>query len=171
MDRIVKPSYCGVIGTGLLTLASLLIGANHASAHRGDKIIPIYEITDDMLELIDLKDGRIEEWEDFFEPSLTTLDFFAYTSIATREILPYDPSDFDFRIWLGWNGTHDRLYLSIQAADDYYQIREKAHHPEDSLQLRVDGDHSGGRYRFFRDRDTGTAWVLRKHIWPRLLLV
>ncbi len=115
MKRIMKPNPCTAIGICFLTVAPLLVGFNNASAHRGDRVIPIYEITDDMLDLIDLKDGRIDEWEELFEPSLTTLDFFAYTSITTREIVPYDPSDLDFRIWLGWNVTHGRLYLSIQA--------------------------------------------------------
>ena len=132
-----------------LIVVSLIAGSTAALAHQGDRIVPIYEITDDMLELIDLKDGRIDEWEDFFEPSLTTLDFFAYTSVTTREIVPYDPSDLDFRIWLGWNATHDRLYLSFQAADDVYKIREKINQTQDGLELRVDGDHSGGEYRFF----------------------
>ena len=118
----------------------------NAEAHQGDRIFPIYEITDDMLQLIDLKDGRIDEWEELFEPSLTTLDF---TASSDRVIAPFDPSDIDFRIWLGWNGTHSRVYVAIQAADDSYMVRVKFPQVEDYLSLNVDGDHSGGRYQFF----------------------
>ena len=63
-----KASPCGAIGISLLTLGSLLIGSLNASAHQGDRIFPVFEITDDMLELIDVKDGRIEEWEELWEP-------------------------------------------------------------------------------------------------------
>ena len=141
---LVMPMACTCV-----IVASLLGWSTNAGAHQGDRIFPIFEITDDVLKLIDLKDGSIDEWEELFEPSLTTLDFFAFSSSPNREILPYDPFDFDFRIWLGWNGTHDRLYLSIQVADDFYMVREEILHIQDSLELSVDGDHSGGPYRFF----------------------
>ena len=137
--------------TGLMVV-SQIAGSTAAWAHQGDRIIPIYEITDEMLELIDFNDGMIQEWDDLFEPSLGTLDFTAYTSdekTNDREIVSYDPSDLDFRIWLGWNAMHDRLFVSIQAADDYHAIREKFTQPQDGLQFSIDGDHSGGQYVFF----------------------
>ena len=147
-------------------VVSLISCSTAAIAHQGDRIIPIYEITDDMLELIDLKDGRIDEWEELFEPSLTTLDF---TASSDRVIAPFDPSDIDFRIWLGWNGTHNRVNVGLQAADDSYMVRVKFPQGEDYLSLNVDGDHSGGRYQFFsgpRYRDSfGHA---QKYIAPSL---
>ena len=127
-------------------VVSLIFCSTAAIAHQGDRIFPIYEIPDDVLELIDLKDGRIDEWEELFEPSLTTLDF---TASSDRVIAPFDPSDIDFRIWLGWNGTHSRVYVAIQAADDSYMVRVKFPQLEDWLSLYVDGDHSGGTYKFF----------------------
>ena len=58
-----------------LMVVSLIAGSTPALAHQGERIYPIFEITDDMLELIDLEDGRIDEWEELFEPSITILDF------------------------------------------------------------------------------------------------
>ena len=120
-------------------------------AHQGDRIFPIYEITDDMLQAFDVQDGSILEWEELFEPSLTTLDFFSYTvdwENSKREEIAFDPSDFDLRVWIGWNATHSRLYVSLQAADDHYAVREKWNQQQDMLEFRLDGDHSGGPYSF-----------------------
>ena len=113
-------------------------------AHLGDRVIPIFEITDEQLALIDIEDGSINEWEDFGEPSLTTLDFLRF-GYPGGEDLDHDPSDFDFRIWLGWNGTHNRIYGSIQAADDSYRGFDDAIRV-DGLHFMVDGNHSGGDY-------------------------
>ena len=120
-------------------------------AHQGDRIFPIYEITDDMLQAFDVQDGTILEWEELFEPSLTTLDFFSYTvdwETSKREEISFDLSDFDLRVWIGWNATHSRLYVSLQAADDHYAVREKWNQQQDMLEFMVDGDHSGGPYSF-----------------------
>ena len=159
MDRIMKQRPCLAIGISLQILTSLLIGLNHASAHQGDRIFPIFEITDDMLELIDLDDGSIDEWEALIEPSLTTLDFTRNIfdrSTLNSETVAYDPSDLDFRVWLGWNDTHSRLYVSGQFADDVH-VRERRKGTEalDGLYLDVDGDHSGGEYRFFSGPRSG----------------
>lgn len=129
----------------------VLLGSFHAFAHRGDRVIPIFEITDDMVELIDVKDGRIEEWEELWEPSLTTLDFTREISnhrTLNSEIAANDPSDLDFRIWVGWNDTHNRLYVSGQFADDIHVREITSRHAMDSMFFYVHGDHSGGQYNF-----------------------
>ena len=118
-------------------------------AHKGDRIIPIFEITNEQLELIDLEDGSIDEWEDFGEPSLTTLDFSRF-SYPDGEDFDHDLSDFDFRIWLGWNATHSRIYGSIQAADDSYRGFDDASRVDGPL-FYLDGDHSGGEYAYLEE--------------------
>ena len=149
-----KASPCGAIGISLLTLGSPLIGSLNAPAHQGDRIYPVFEITDDMLELIDVKDGRIGEWEELWEPSLTTLDFTREVSdrgtgsTSETEAVPNDPSDFDFRMWMGWNDTHNRLYVSAQVADDIHVRERTGNHSLDYMYFHVDGDHSGGQYNF-----------------------
>ena len=89
-------------------VGATLLFSRPVQGHQGDRLIPIFEITDSMLEQVDFEDGSVDEWEDFSEATLTTLDF------AER----FDPAEFDFRMWLGWNATRQRIYLSILAADD-----------------------------------------------------
>ena len=141
-----------LLGFFCIIQISLLLGSFHASAHRGDRVIPIYEITDDMLEFIDLDDGSIDEWDELFEPTLTTLDFTRQIldrNTLNRETVAYDPADLDFRIWLGWNDTHNRLYVSGQFADEVHVRERKSFEELDCLYWHVDGDHSGGPYQFF----------------------
>ena len=128
---------------------SLLLGAPRSFAHQGERIYPFYEITDYMLELIDLEDGSIEEWEELFGPSLTTLDFtrkILDRNTLDREIVSYDPSDLDFRIWLAWNDKHDRLYVSGQFADDIHVRKGSVSQAPDYIYFHVDGGHTGGQY-------------------------
>ena len=53
----------------------LCIWASVASAHIGTRVFPFYELTDEMLERIDIHDGSVEEWYQVGEPSMTLLDF------------------------------------------------------------------------------------------------
>ena len=53
----------------------VLIMAGVAEAHSGNRVYPFYELTDEMLEKIDLHDGLIDEWYEIGEPSMTLLDF------------------------------------------------------------------------------------------------
>ena len=116
-------------------------------AHVGDWIVPVFEITDEQLGRIDLEDGSILEWEDLGEPSLTTRDFSRF-GFPGEENLGHDYADLDFRIWLGWNAARNRIYGSIQAADDSYRGFDDARRV-DGLQFYLDGDHSGGQYAYF----------------------
>ena len=133
-----------------LMVVSLIAASTAALAHQGERIFPIYEITDEMLELIDLDDGSIDEWEALFEPSVRALDFvrsIRNRSTLKKRIEAYDPSDLDFRVWLGWNGTHNRLYVSGQFVDDIHVREGTRRHAPDYISLNVDGDHTGGQYR------------------------
>lgn len=123
-------------------LASGLIFSGQVHGHFGDRIIPILEITDEMLAQIEL-DGLIDEWPEVYgEPTLTPLDFtFFYPQ--------YDPADLDFRIWLGWHDATDRIYVGAVFFDDAYwtdykEVDSRGWWDEDSMQLEIDGDHSGG---------------------------
>ena len=132
-----------------LSIPVMILVSFPVQAHKGDRIVPIHEITDEQLALIDIEDGSIYEWEDFGEPSLTTLDF-SRLSLPDVEDLDHDFSDFDFRIWLGWNATHSRIYGSIQVADDAYRGFDDAVRA-DGLLFYLDGDHSGGEYAFLEE--------------------
>ena len=135
--------------------AILLIGAiaffrpDPVPGHSGDRLYPFYEITDEAA--IDVTDGSIEDWEELFgEPSLTSLDFTGFTSFqGDGESMGYNPSDLDFRIWLGWNGASGRIYAGAICIDDVY-VGEGEKSPnylersgEDHVAIHIDGDHDG----------------------------
>lgn len=152
---------------GIFLIAGLLVGMDGiAWAHVGERVIPIYQLSDEDLAQIDLKDGSTEDWENILgEPSLTTLDFGINFNIGDG--VTYDPSDLDFRIWLGWNQSTSRIYVAMEAADNVYvnQFRGRKvdgiHNGSDNIALRIDGDHSGGKYQFFREEfDTKEEWYL-----------
>ena len=117
-----------------------------AGAHVGDRIFPVYELTDEMLEEIRLDDGLVDEWMDLFgEPSMTLLDFKEENAQSVR-----DPSDLDFRIWLAWHDEPARFYVAFVASDDVYKNtydydeRPGGMFWNDSIEVGIDGDHSGG---------------------------
>ena len=81
------------------------------------------------------------------EPTLTLLDFDLRSSYT--QVTSYDPSNLDFRIWLGWS-RDGKIHFAGQFADDaYYNEYDPTYLPfsfYDSISLMVDGDHSGGEY-------------------------
>ena len=126
----------------------VLIMAGVAEAHSGNRVYPFYELTDEMLEKIDLHDGLIDEWYEIGEPSMTLLDF-----KTVRNFIPPDPSNLDFRIWLAWHDESDRIFAAFIVTDDEYKnthdwsaesiSRWINYH--DSIILVLDADHSGGK--------------------------
>ena len=141
MKRILMPTF--VVG--------LLLGlVSHTYAHIGDRLYPIFELTDADLEAIDLHDGSTGNWLDIVgEPTLTAIEFSAHTALE-----PYDPADMDFRIWLAWHDGTNRIYVAMEQADDIYinmfdsNIFEQSGMSgyDSSIRLSLDGDHSGGAY-------------------------
>ena len=127
-----------------LVLLWLAISAGlsaRAGAHGGDRLFPIPELTDEMLEQIQLDDGSVAEWFDLVdEPTMSLVDFRWYGHIP-------DPSDLDFRIWLAWHDEPDRLYVAFTASDDAHIIYDEDTEyslGDPELILAIDGDHSGG---------------------------
>ena len=134
----------------LLPTVALLMGAMLPSfAHVGDRILPVYEITEDAAALVDLMDGQVDEWELMGPPTATGLDFVAQDN-GVFERLAFEPSDLDFRIWLGWSASPPRIYAAIIRIDDRYvnewgedpPDQPMAHH--DAFRILIDADHSGG---------------------------
>ena len=127
-----------------LSLAGFL---SVADAQPADRIYPIVELTDRDVAEIDVTDGSVEDWESIVgEPTLTPLDF------PEPFFSSYDPSDMDFRIWLGWHDATDRIFFAMERVDDVYVnefdredefLRIMIFH-DSSVSFAVDGDHSGG---------------------------
>ncbi len=138
---------------GLLVGSALWAGLPaRAEAHVGSRVFPVPELTDEMLEQIQLDGYVYEEWFDQIgEPALTSVDFLN----TGKE--PHDPADLDFRIWLAWHDEPARLYVAFVAADDSYwntfswegsgtpgNMMAGYRGGNDGIALGVDGDHSGG---------------------------
>ena len=135
---------------GLVAMGLILGLASGASAHIGDRIYPIFELSEADLADIDLRDADITDWEDVLgDASLVTTDFFQ--DPHTGEGAPYDPADLDYRIWLGWNGNLGTIWMGMERIDNIY-INEYAGGnlnslwQHDSIELMLDGDHTGGDY-------------------------
>ena len=123
-------------------------------AQWSDRLYPIRELTDEMRASIDLKDGSVGDWEEVLgEPTLTPLDF------ATPPWSPeYDPSSFDFRIWLAWHDSGNHLFVAAEIVDDIHVGMWPDNPPdwapadrppnwvpaEGTVFFSVDGDRSGG---------------------------
>ena len=127
-------------------LLCVSMASNPSQAHSGDKVYMIPEITDEMMQEIDL-DGFCQEWEDLLgDRLLTPFDFGAYE--------PKDPSDLDFGMWLGWNDTNDRLYVAALFIDDQHVEVQEFSGPSpwecwgkcDYMHFSIDGDHSGEQW-------------------------
>ena len=153
-----------------LWIALLHIGTPTVYARDvGDRLYPIIEITDRQLEAFDLTDGSLEEWKTYLSASvLNRLDFedfgYLYGSAKRLESSLPDPNDLDFQFWLGWNQSTKRLYVAAERFDNVhlnaYEGRNENWYESgeldpiwayDSLELLVDGDHSGGEYGFHPD--------------------
>ncbi len=125
-------------------LIALLIWTAVASAHSGDRLYPIYELTDEMLGTIDLHDGLIDEWYEIGEPSMTLLDF-----QTLGNLIPPEPSNLDFRIWLAWHDESNRIYAAFIIIDDEYNNTHNYTEDNnasvllfDSVLFNIDADHS-----------------------------
>ena len=58
-----------------------------------------------------------------------------------------DPEDFDARCMVGWNREANRIYVAVQIADDVFHNRRvdpTRHEGDDSVNIIIDADHSGG---------------------------
>jgi len=101
-------------------------------------VYPIVELADGDVELIDVRDGSVDDWLAVFgAPTLTSAEFnqFEYA------FPPIGPSELSFRVWLAWHAGTSRIYGAVERTDD-----EHVPGTESRLDFLVDGDHSGGRF-------------------------
>lgn len=124
-----------------LTAVALVITAltGSGSAHLGKIVYPIYEIPTS--DLPDLHDGTLEDWEEALpNASLSQNDFIRDNSGIPGTI---DAADLAFRVFLAWHNASQKIYVAVERLDDVYL--------NEGMQLKIDGDHSGGQYWFFED--------------------
>ena len=88
-----------LVGSGLWACLSA-----QAEAHAGSRVFPVPELTDEMLEQIQLHDGSVEEWFDRIgEPTMTLQDFAVEGGGEAHAIRRISTSA------SGWPGTMSRL--------------------------------------------------------------
>ena len=131
-----------------LVVIAVLADALPSAAHVGDRVYPIVFLSDETLAYLDLEDMNVEDWVDAVgEPTLTPLDF----TLMSNSMTSYDqldPSNLDFRIWLGWS-RDGKIHAAAEFADDIYrQDNRPSFYFSDSIALLVDGDHSGGQFHY-----------------------
>ena len=141
----------------------LLTGAS-LEAQFQDRLYPFVELTDEMRDRIDLKDGSVDDWlEVLGEPTLTPLDFFTLPFGSG-----YDPSSFDFRVWLAWHHGGNHLFVAAEMVDDFahkhssdrFTIEPGLSGGDLTVVFGVDGDRSGGNLRI--DNATGLAYPMQQ---------
>ena len=130
-------------------IAAILGTSVSSEAQFSDRLYPVFELTDEMRKKIDVKDGSVEDWlEVFGEPTLTPLDF-----LTAPWASKYDPSSFDFRVWLAWHHSGNHLFVAAEMVDDFvyapstvrnFVSGQGVSQADLFVWFFVDGDKSGG---------------------------
>ena len=104
--------------------------------------------------LVPVIDGDLRDWEVVggSYPILTG----QFHDLISPEVEASDSDDFSARLMVGWNKTVNRLYIAAQVRDDIHQIDRPAGSAtvlfqDDSMELFVDADHSGGQFANFTE--------------------
>ena len=140
----------------MLTLVVISTGVAPVAGHVGDRLYPISYLSEETLAALDQDDASVEDWEEAVgEPALTPFDFdLASYGPSVTSYDQYDPSNLDFRIWLGWS-RDGKIHVAGQFADNVYYNEYSSGLTNsfslyDHILLMVDGDHSGGQFFFNR---------------------
>jgi len=132
-----------------LTAVALMITvlAGTGNAHLGKIVYPIYEIPTS--DLPDLHDGTLEDWEAVLPNA--SMDHNYFTRDNNYGPGGIDPGDLAFRVFLAWHSASQRIYMAVERLDDVYMEYGEGsmQHGEGAIQLKIDGDHSGGQFWFF----------------------
>ena len=156
-----------------LTMAVLLLAFGSAQAHVPPGVtLGVWQWPSSALPTMD---GDIGEWEvipDYLWLTPSTLDtdgnalFHAVAGDHKgMDGTENDASDLTIRVAVAWNDEFDRMYFAQERFDDVYD-RDVAEPPgacggDDSIEVHVDADHSGGLLYYsgddFPDTDEGRA--------------
>ena len=144
----------GLMGSFLtvaMAASVILLHPGPGSSQVSDRVYPFTELSDEDVARLDLRDGAVFDWLDIVgEPSLTALDFHTNPLYSS-----YDPTSFDFRVWLAWHDPTNHLYMAVQSTDDAY-INEYERYGggytrnigvhDSAVFFHIDGDGSGGEW-------------------------
>lgn len=140
--------------TWVVTVAAVLLLVVPEHGHGGDVTALAHEILSE--ETIDLHDGSIEDWGvGAIPPAYTKADF---DPLNTGHDFPLDPQDVELSCYIGWAAETSRVYFAVEVLDDVFLgdpsgVSERAF-VYDSIEIKVNGDRSDGRYCDFLGRTT-----------------
>ena len=98
-------------------LVTIAVSAN---APAQDRVYQIPELTDEMRDRIDLKDGSVNDW--LKSPRRAVAD--AAGSGTLPELgVPVRSLLLDFRIWLAWHHGSNHLFVAAEMVDDFVHVR------------------------------------------------
>ena len=130
------------MGSTLAATALLVVVlSGPSSAHQGDRVFPIYELPTS--DLPDLHGGTLVDWEDVLPDA--SLDYNDLNAIGDVTQVP-EPTDLAVRVFLAWHNGSQRVFVGVEWVDD---IAFPGGPTGESISVMLDGDHSGGVYRFF----------------------
>ncbi|NKB69607.1 MAG: hypothetical protein GKR89_21260 [Candidatus Latescibacteria bacterium] len=133
--------------SGLLMAALVVAMATGASAHIGGLVFPLFELP--TVDLPDLNDSTLEDWEDVLPGA--SLDHNDFAPLNVSDGAGIDPADLAYRTFMAWNSSDQRVYFAIERVDDVYVNTYEGGDLTglwrfDSIEIMLDGDHSGGSY-------------------------
>ncbi len=126
------------------------------SATPAQPALPILKVFQFPADQIPRIDGKDDDWAIVPDSySITLADMHDDQHIHTAP----DPKDLDIKVKVGWVKGLNRLYFLYEAYDNYWDFAEPGLH-NDTFEIVVDGDHSGGPLvpRFRNNVDTTDDW-------------
>lgn len=124
-----------------------------AALDRTNEVFKIFQFPPDKIPTID---GETNDWNIVPEDYVVGID---KLSDDTGKHPKPDPKNLNVRVRVGWVNGLNRLYFLYEADDDYWDFSEPGLH-NDTFELVVDGDISGGPFieRFLPARDIEGTW-------------
>ena len=136
----------------MLALAGAMVLAfsSGSSAHIGGAVYPIYELPSE--DLPDLNDATLEDWEDVLVG--TSLDQNDFQPLNVADGAGINTEDLAYRAFVAWNSASSTIWYAIERVDDVYVNTYEGGDLTglwrfDSVEVMLDGDHTGGAYNGF----------------------
>ena len=138
----------------VLAAAMVLAFGTASSAHIGGLVFPIFELPTS--DLPDINDGTLEDWEDVLTG--TSLDHNSFEPLAVGDGAAVDPADLAYRMFMAWHSAGQHFWVAIERVDDVYINTYEGGDLTgiwrfDSVEIMLDGDHTGGAYNGFSADD------------------
>jgi hypothetical protein len=126
--------------------AALLLAVPASALDRPEREFRVFQFTADAIPRID---GRTDDWAMVGDEYAITGDMMTADDGSGSHP---DPRSLTVKVRVGWVKGLNRLYVLYEATDDYWDFGEPGIH-NDTFELAVDGDRSGGPFiaRFHPD--------------------